>query len=524
MIDRKPPILETPVVDTDSKTTLEDVTTSSNLAYGIAKRVPRKGTFLWRESKGSDETLPNEEVSSAAPIDVSFEPNQDWLLQMGTRQPKKDFAALMRKVGVSVPESRMSFKTAMDRVLSGEPVIVRSEHPLEYISFSGLLDSLVLKPRELTRNKFAENYGYPVDAEGLAVALRHQLDPKGHLESRNTLNFQAPRAITFPREIFDMDFSDIERVVGKDRDICRGLEHLGLDANSFSQRGQGMIETFLKVFNLHHLRVFCRVKGIPLPDFLAQLSYSYWDYVEGNNGFVIADSAVPDRYFVSEKDPNKEENRSFVVVAEGNSPVASRSKGTLSNSRWRQAVELYEKVRTSGVLNPHHCYILEYQRREWDGQILPLQVHRTRDFAPARWVAPQTLPTGPNIFPASFVRGATPPEGFEGDFHYRLPAYDQAPGPFVSTNFSSASLAATEVNARAASLGVYTFRDTPEEGLAALLSDMRSVGHFTRSAFFQPEVSTVLTCHWRSFSSPGTEPYPMKFFSDGKRGWMELKR
>lgn len=66
-------------------------------------------------------------------------------------QPKKMIGEYVEKSGFSVPKRYESLGDALGAVQQGATIVMRSEHPLEYDTFSGLLDSYRLNTETLSR-------------------------------------------------------------------------------------------------------------------------------------------------------------------------------------------------------------------------------------------------------------------------------------------------------------------------------------------------------------------------------------
>jgi hypothetical protein len=158
-------------------------------------------------------------------------------------------------------------------------------------------------------------------------------------------------------------------------------------------------------------RQYCTFSGIDESRFKQEISFSYWELLEGINRVVVADSSIPNRYHVMTYIERKEDRPSLYnyAIVENNAVVQEFIK-TLTPELKEQLPKLldfYEQVRHLGRFDRNHCPIMEIQTK--DGQNYFLQYHRTRDFSPTSFTLDRTLEQGEIEVP--FVRGATQKEG-----------------------------------------------------------------------------------------------------------------
>lgn len=150
--------------------------------------------------------------------------------------------------------------------------------------------------------------------------------------------------------------------------------------------------------------------GVSEEQFKQQVSYSCWEFHEGVNCSVVADSAIPKRYHIMSNGFQLPVGLWYnytcvdgnTVVLEGGSKQPEDIRNELP-----KLLKLYESVRQLPRFDPAHCPIMEMQKV--DGKIYFLQYHRTRDFMPADFVLDR--PPKPTENRALFVRGVTPPDG-----------------------------------------------------------------------------------------------------------------
>lgn len=140
------------------------------------------------------------------------------------------------------------------------------------------------------------------------------------------------------------------------------------------------------------------------------VSFSLWEYLDGFNSTIVADSAIPYRYHIttSRKEPwffgyfVVEKAKIEQLISKFDKPIPEDFKNAIP-----EIIELYESVRKLNHFSPEHCPIVEAQSA--NGKRYFLQYHRSRDFEPAEFEL-MKKPKRKQI-EASFVRGATPPEG-----------------------------------------------------------------------------------------------------------------
>jgi len=156
---------------------------------------------------------------------------------------------------------------------------------------------------------------------------------------------------------------------------------------------------------------FCKFSGYDEDKFRQEVSFSFWELLEGYDRIVVADSAIPNRYHVmTSLGPEGERFLNYAIVENGSvvqefvtplTPVLREGLPSL--------LQLYEKVRRLDRFDPNHCPIMEMQTA---GDInYFLQYHRGRDFEPAQFRLDRTLKRGEKEM--AFVRGATQEEGMK---------------------------------------------------------------------------------------------------------------
>lgn len=91
-------------------------------------------------------------------------------------QPKKMIGEYVEKSGFSVPKRYESLGDALGAVQQGATIVMRSEHPLEYDTFSGLLDSYRLNTEALSREdkEFIKAINSGASEEDVLFIAKHE--------------------------------------------------------------------------------------------------------------------------------------------------------------------------------------------------------------------------------------------------------------------------------------------------------------------------------------------------------------
>lgn len=172
---------------------------------------------------------------------------------------------------------------------------------------------------------------------------------------------------------------------------------------------------------------FARLTGQTTERVLDDLSFSFWEYLGGQNRAIIADSAIEERYHIfTFEELDEEEDPVYVnysVIERGKiiscEPIPLKEG---MEEEFEEIIEFYERIRGLPNFDANHCPIVEFQT--YEGQQYFLQYHRTRDFKPATF----TLSRKPELgeIEVDFSRGATPEEGItaETTLFYGVP-YDE---------------------------------------------------------------------------------------------------
>ena len=89
---------------------------------------------------------------------------KDRFLENPPRQPKKEIADMLESRGILVPQRFEGLGDALEAVRQGREIVVRSEHPQEYVAAAGLLDSYVLTAERMQKGQqFCDEKGTEID-------------------------------------------------------------------------------------------------------------------------------------------------------------------------------------------------------------------------------------------------------------------------------------------------------------------------------------------------------------------------
>lgn len=302
----------------------------------------------------------------------------DYFLAHPPRQPKREIADYVANCGVLVPRR---FNSLAEAFSAGCPFIIRNEHPQDYGGSSDL---------------------------GLSLFVNNQrpLEHTGQRESNIGLD-----------DLAKGNF-DVKTREERWRQICAEAYYVP----------QHVLEGNITASAMGSIRKHCAYLGIPLEHFLAEMSYSYWEVIGGINRTVVADSAIAGRHHIHSKHGvsySGYRGTNYYIFENGK--VVDGGGFRLDQEPievYQSLIEFYESVRNLDQFDPKHSPILEVQTQGEDNYCL--QVHRGRDFLPPDFVLEK--PPTPDAFQALYVRGATPPEGWELDLNvhraYSTPKWD----------------------------------------------------------------------------------------------------
>jgi hypothetical protein len=233
-------------------------------------------------------------------------------------QPKKTIADYVEQNGILVPRRFMSLEEAKS---SGLPVIARSEHPLEYAHFSGLLDSPDLDRLEKETGVIRDED--EIKHRILADANKPN-EKRMHLHSGYLLpSFCKLAGIEPRRAIRQLSFSLWEKLPGLNQTIFADSAIKGR----------------------YHVLEF------RFPDFIDKSSPYASNYFVIEGGKIIRKNV--------------------------------NCRGFTEKTDFSEMIALYENVRNLPNFDPNNCPIIEVQ--EVDGKNYFLQYHRGRDFKSAEF-------------------------------------------------------------------------------------------------------------------------------------------
>lgn len=289
--------------------------------------------------------------------------------------------------------------------------------------------------------------------------------------------------------------------------------------------------------NEDHIVQYCSLLGLNYRKFKREITFSYWQYVEGYNQTVVADSAIPERYHIMTSRRKRKANPlyNYTIVEKG---IAAHGGGSVLPPKLKDElsslIEFYETVRHLPLFDANHCPIMEFQTGQRYTYFL--QYHRTRDFQPATF----SLDKEPNRewFKAFFVRGVTPPEGIhcnlviapvdqtgersERDLTtWNLPSSEDSFFPCTAPTMYE------EIMAKRRRVQI-----THTPSLEMDMEDLASQGHLLRSIIFKPEVSLIIPLYkifseseyrqsWKKAEKTGQDQsVPISLISDGRTAYL----
>lgn len=390
----------------------------------------------------------------------------DYYLRNPPRQPKSEIADYLASCGILVPRRFASFREAWD---SGQPFILRSEHPDEYAGPSDLLISC-----EVHQNAVLE--------------LLEFLKSSDEQTNENLLFFYGaivPVAQCMLRNQIDK------------------------------------IESCLWDYQQKRIEAYCRIAGQNPQAFREAGSYSYWQLLEGTNKSLVADSAVASRYHIF-----SEEGRLFDYSIYDNGRIASaarhdacRELAQRTSAHLGEDMGFYERIRELPRFDRCHCPIVEFQSTDKGNQFL--QYHRTRDFQAPTFTLEQS--PEPGMVQAYLVRGATPPGGLEINVAFRYTAASPATGPFF---WRSGRASWTCEKICCSKRPVQLINVSSIERFADLLATR----HMITTMLFKPGISVLINhealgvtieevVRWSC--APFTASLSLKIVSDGRTAYMK---
>jgi len=227
---------------------------------------------------------------------------------------------------------------------------------------------------------------------------------------------------------------------------------------------------------------YCELMGVSPRKFRDEISFSYWDFLEGHNLTVVGDSSKKNRYHIFSNDIPY----SYIQIeGEAIQTVRGVPKGVLESIS--QIVELYDAVTGLEKFDVNHRPIIEMQFHE--DKIYFLQYHLGRNFKEADF----SLDRKPNSneLQAVFVRGSTNKEGMTAEVTLCQGRAYYGEGWKLADEEGSADLhfntIFSELMMRQRKLQVMIHDNLDRLVLKALS------GHINTTMLFKPEVSIVVS-------------------------------
>lgn len=407
-------------------------------------------------------------------IEPDLNPSQskDYFISHPPFRPKKDIADYWESKGKLTPRR---FDTLEAALLSGNPFIIRSEHPQDYDSTGvpGLLDSFPISPIRIANAK----------------------------------------------KVVNKDFKNIKwnetPMSGRDINSAEVIAQVG-------EIDQEQLEAKLKELSERKIARYLQLTGIDRDAFLREISYSYWEYLGGINRTIVADSTVHSKYYIfgssTDNYSGKDLGSSYHVLEDGEISRSKTTGGLVEDIKdLRQSTELYESLRNLDGFDPNHCPIIEAQ--SLNGQHFPLQYHRARDFHPATHRLEREKTSEEQE--ATFVRGSTPQEGTV--FDVNVYTRDQAQSSLLSDE------SALDFNLDQVHTGAMASRRKLQ---LVVIDDVLRLGimlngrHMTTSQLFKPEITIgveddSLPKRVYSRHADGDNKLTVKVVSDGRRAFLK---
>lgn len=185
------------------------------------------------------------------------------------------------------------------------------------------------------------------------------------------------------------------------------------------------VDTFLYLLREEHrtksgwwnAKNYCDANGLNVDEYVAQLAYSYWEYIRGTNLYVVADPHVAGRYRVFAKWYEGTESCNACALYDGNRLVTATGDVLKHlESRIGDILRFYDRVRE--VFGEKICWVVEMQLAD-DGVLHFLQRSIGKEFEAPDWSfdadEPAHFLVGPR-YGYGEVRGITPKEGIDVTF------------------------------------------------------------------------------------------------------------
>jgi hypothetical protein len=291
---------------------------------------------------------------------------KDYFLEHPPMQPKAEIGAYVESKGILVPQR---FENLEEAIASGKPFIIRSEHPQDYDGVSGLMESLVIT--------------------------------KGNIERSQKIIEQIGTEINWNDET--SSYNNKYQII-----------------NKIGKATQSEIENDINKLSESSVKEFCRLKRLDGDSFKSKITFSYWEFIDGVNQTIVADSSIEGRYHVFSSRRNPESTSYFTyekgVVFNNKTGIGfdyldqdAASEVVFKNleDTPSEAVKFYASLRSLDRFDPNNVPHIECVVK--DGKRYFLQYLKGRDFVSSKFELTRELEE--DEFEAKFVRGATPPGG-----------------------------------------------------------------------------------------------------------------
>lgn len=434
---------------------------------------------LYLSQAETELSLPND---SAEEVITNTPEQKDRFLLNPPRQPKKEIADIIETHGILVPKRFSGLSDALEAIKSGKKIIVRSEHPHEYAGASGLMESYVLSAELISaRKNFCEVNGTNID---WADFFNHRAD-------------------------YNTRYETMAKIVG-----------------SIETTNQADFEHSLKMMNQERINHYCELLSLDANRFIKDASYSYWEKIDGINRSIIADSAVSGRYHIFSKDNIGHYFINYAVIDNGrlvlDKPVAMTDD---LKAGIEKDLAFYENIRQVEIFDPQHCPIIEFQT--FMGNNYFLQYHRTRNKEESHWLLNRELEEGE--FEATFVRGATKPEGLTTDVVIYYPFAKSRTGAETNEK-GSFDMQTDDIFSEIASRRrVINFEIKPFDQAIKFIAS----GHQAKSKLFYPQIAVYIdidnispsllqTLKEKAKTSREPTTTKIRLVSDGRKAFVKL--
>ena len=280
-------------------------------------------------------------------------------------QPKSTITAYMKHHGILTPRV---YDTLSDALASGKKIVARSEHWQDYMGASGLSRSIFLSKEiiEKAQVDLTPELNQPWSIFNEHPAFEEVVKKHDSLIEIDKLN--------------DLLIANASKISQKDFEQCI----IRLDARDIEQ--------------------FCKWQGLNLQEFYNDSSLSYWEYIDGWNRKIVADSSISKRYHILTRP--EWNSPSYLIVDNDTLTEGAKDLPPELIQQVKKTIDFYESIRS--LLDPNHCTLVEFQTTK-NGDNYFLQALRTRVFSESKFDI-RDIDTS-NMQPCTYVRGATPKTG-----------------------------------------------------------------------------------------------------------------